>query len=276
MPGDEMHEFDTKDLKRLFGINASQVRALIRAGHIRPHKQSGRLRYSFQDLLVLRTAGALRAAKIPAQKINRTLRQIRASLPTSLPLSGLSIVALGDRIVVREGRALRESDTGQYALALEFVEQGGDILMIDKRRDAAAPLAAAEAQFEQALSLEDSDAAAAQAAYSACLAADPRHVEARLNLGRLLHIAGRLREAEQVYRGRQAPEPLLLYNLAVLLEDLEREPEALAAYREALALDPELADAHFNLARLHERAGQAKDALRHLLAYRRLTGEQGS
>ncbi len=276
MPGDEMHEFDTKDLKRLFGITASQVRALIRAGHIRPHKQSGRLRYSFQDLLVLRTAGALRAAKIPAQKINRTLRQIRASLPTSLPLSGLSIVALGDRIVVREGRALRESDSGQYALALEFVDQGGDILMIDRRRGAAAPLATAEAQFENALGLEDSDAAAAQAAYAACLAADPQHVEARLNLGRLLHIEGRLREAEQVYRSQKAPEPLLLYNLAVLLEDLEREPEALATYREALALDPELADAHFNLARLHERAGQAKDALRHLLAYRRLTGGQGS
>ncbi|MGO9426184.1 MAG: tetratricopeptide repeat protein [Steroidobacteraceae bacterium] len=276
MPGDEMHEFDTKDLKRLFGITASQVRALIRAGHIRPLKQSGRLRYSFQDLLVLRTAGALRAAKIPAQKINRTLRQIRASLPTSLPLSGLSIVALGDRIVVREGRALRESDSGQYALALEFVDQGGDILMIDRRRGAAAPLATAEAQFENALGLEDSDAAAAQAAYAACLAADPQHVEARLNLGRLLHIEGRLREAEQVYRSQKAPEPLLLYNLAVLLEDLEREPEALATYREALALDPELADAHFNLARLHERAGQAKDALRHLLAYRRLTGGQGS
>src|SRR5208283_1710528 len=123
------------------------------------------LRYSFQDLLVLRTAGALRAAKIPAQKINRTLRQIRASLPTSLPLSGLSIVALG-----------------------------GGILMIDRRRGAAAPLATAEAQFENALSLEDSDAAAAQAAYAACLAADPQHVEARLNLGRLLHIEGRLRE----------------------------------------------------------------------------------
>ncbi len=275
MPGDEMHEFDTKDLKRLFGITASQVRALIRAGHIRPHKQSGRLRYSFQDLLVLRTAGALRAAKIPVQKINRTLRQIRASLPNSLPLSGLSIVALGDRIVVREGRALRESDSGQYALALEFVEQGADILMIDKR-GAEASLATAEAQFQKALSLEDSDAAGAQSAYAACLAADPQHVEARLNLGRLLHIEGRLREAEQVYRGQKAPEPLLLYNLAVLLEDLEREPEALAAYREALALDPELADAHFNLARLHERAGQAKDALRHLLAYRRLTGGQGS
>ena len=71
---DEMHEFDSKDLKRLFGIPASQIRALIRAGHIHPLKKAGRLSYSFQDLIVLRTAGSLRAAKIPAQTINRTLR----------------------------------------------------------------------------------------------------------------------------------------------------------------------------------------------------------
>jgi len=59
----------------------------------------------------------------------------------------------------------------------------------------------------------------------------------------------------------------------VLLEDLEREAEAAVAYREALAQDPGLADAHFNLARLYEQAGNPKDALRHLLAYRRLIQE---
>ena len=118
-----MHEFDSKDLKRLFGIPASQIRSLIRAGHIHPVKKAGRLSYSFQDLIVLRTAGTLRAAKIPAQKINRTLRQIRQSLPAALPLSGLSILAVGDRIVVREGQALRESETGQYALALEVIDK---------------------------------------------------------------------------------------------------------------------------------------------------------
>src|SRR5579862_6867833 len=129
---DEMHEFDSKDLKRLFGIPASQVRALIRAGHIRPLKKAGRLSYSFQDLIVLRTAGSLRAAKIPAQRINRTLREIRESLPGEMPLSGLSITAIGDRIVVREGRALRESGSGQYTLELEVSEQGGDLVVIDK------------------------------------------------------------------------------------------------------------------------------------------------
>jgi tetratricopeptide (TPR) repeat protein len=282
-----MQEFDSKDLKRLFGIPASHVRSLIRAGHISPAKKagkSGKLAYSFQDLIVLRTLGSLRAAKIPTKRINRTLREIRSSLPGELPLSGLSIVAIGDRIVVREGRSLRESETGQYTLALEVIDQGGALLMIDKRSDAAAkaPPAAgvsstvaqdAAAHFDRAMDLEENDAAAARAAYEACLALDARHVEARVNLGRLLHLAGRLREAEQIYRGIDTAEALLSFNLAVLLEDLEQKDEAAIAYREALAQDPGLADAHFNLARLYEQAGNPKDALRHLLAYRRLTQE---
>jgi tetratricopeptide (TPR) repeat protein len=280
-----MQEFDSKDLKRLFGIPASHVRSLIRAGHISPSKKagkSGKLAYSFQDLIVLRTLGSLRAAKIPTKRINRTLREIRSSLPGELPLSGLSIVAVGDRIVVREGRSLRESETGQYTLALEVIDQDGALLMIDKHSNAepkAAPrtrAALAEdaaAHFTRAMDLEESDEAAARAAYEACLALDERHVEARVNLGRLLHLQGRLREAEKIYRGIDAAEALLSFNLAVLLEDLEREAEAAVAYREALAQDPGLADAHFNLARLCEQAGNQKDALRHLLAYRRLTQE---
>jgi tetratricopeptide (TPR) repeat protein len=282
-----MQEFDAKDLKRLFGIPASHVRSLIRAGHISPSKKagkSGKLAYSFQDLIVLRTLGSLRAAKIPTKRINRTLREIRSSLPGELPLSGLSIVAVGDRIVVREGRSLRESETGQYTLALEVIDQDGALLMIDKRSDpdakavpragaGATPAEDAAAHFERAMDLEESDEAAARAAYEACLALDERHVEARVNLGRLLHLKGRLPEAEQVYRGIEAAEALLSFNLAVLLEDLERQAEAAIAYREALAQDPGLADAHFNLARLYEQTGNPKDALRHLLAYRRLTQE---
>jgi hypothetical protein len=292
-----MHEFDSKDLKRLFGIPASQIRALIRAGHIHPLKKAGRLSYSFQDLIVLRTAGSLRAAKIPAQRINRTLRAIRESLPGELPLSGLSITAIGDRIVVREGRALRESDSGQYTLALDVIERGGDLVLIDQRderrdtgRDAAATAVVergnggaaagaagaapavdtADAEFERALALEEADPKAARAAYEACLEQYADHLEARLNLGRLLHLEGRLREAEKVYRGVDLQDALLSFNLAVLLEDLEREAEAMSAYRSTLALDPGFADAHFNLARLYERTGKSKDALRHLLAYRRL------
>ncbi|MDP8985827.1 MAG: tetratricopeptide repeat protein, partial [Pseudomonadota bacterium] len=128
----------------------------------------------------------------------------------------------------------------------------------------------ADQHYERALALEDADPQAARGAYQACLDADPDHLEARINLGRLLHLVGRLTEAEQVYRAAPRAEPLLVFNLAVLLEDLGREPDAILRYREVLVLDPRFADAHFNIARLYERAQDAKASLRHLLAYRRM------
>ena len=285
-----MHAYDTKDLERLFGLPASAVRALARAGNIQPVRRSGKLHYSFHDLVVLRTASALRAAKISSQRINKTLQELRSALPEGSALNKISLTALGNRIAIREGKSLRESDSGQYALALEIVEEKGRLHVIT-RQDA--PPASdsdggsssgsgsefssgisinhgADEHYARALSLEDRNPQAAQKAYELCLKADPDYLEARINLGRLLHMAGRLTEAERVYRVGAKADPFIAFNLAVVLEDLHREPDAIVAYREALALDPQFADAHFNLARLYERAKDPKASLRHLLAYRRM------
>jgi tetratricopeptide (TPR) repeat protein len=292
-----MHAYDTKDLERLFGLPASAVRALTRAGNIQPVRRSGRLHYSFQDLVVLRTASALRAAKISPQKINRTLQELRSALPEGSALNKISLTALGNRIAIREGQSLRESDSGQYALALEIVEEKGRLHIITRQDAAPASDSAGESNsssiggsefstgvsisrsadehYARALKLEDSNPQAAQKAYELCLKADPDYLEARINLGRLLHMAGRLAEAERVYRIGAKADPFIAFNLAVVLEDLHREPDAIAAYREALALDPQFADAHFNLARLYERAKDPKASLRHLLAYRRMM-DQGA
>jgi tetratricopeptide (TPR) repeat protein len=280
-----MHAYDTKDLERLFGLPASAVRALARAGNIQPVRRSGRLHYSFHDLVVLRTASALRAAKISSQRINKTLQELRSALPEGSALNKISLTALGNRIAIREGQSLRESESGQYALALEIVEEKGRLHVI-ARPDAAPALDkpaaagnlaadAADNHYARALSLEDINPQAAQKAYELCLKADPDHLEARINLGRLLHLAGRWTEAERVYRVGAKSDPFIAFNLAVVLEDLEREPDAILAYREALALDPQFADAHFNLARLYERAKDPKASLRHLLAYRRMM-DQGA
>jgi tetratricopeptide (TPR) repeat protein len=125
--------------------------------------------------------------------------------------------------------------------------------------------------YKRGLRLELSDAASARAAYEACLNGDCSHLEARINLGRLLHTEGLLKEAEALYRAATEPSAVLLFNLGVLLEDLKRELDAIQAYRAAVLHDPGMADAHFNLSLLHERLGEAKAAFRHLLAYRRLT-----
>jgi tetratricopeptide (TPR) repeat protein len=288
-----MHAYDTKDLERLFGLPASAVRALARAGNIQPVRRSGRLHYSFHDLVVLRTASALRAAKISSQRINKTLQELRSALPEGSALNKLSLTALGNRIAIREGQTLRESESGQYALALEIVEEKGRLHVIS-RQDAAPALESgsssggggefstgvsisrsADEHYARALAIEDSNPQAAQKAYELCLKADPDYLEARINLGRLLHLAGRLAEAERVYRVGAKTDPFIAFNLAVVLEDLKREPDAIIAYREALALDPQFADAHFNLARLYERAKDPKASLRHLLAYRRMM-DQGA
>ena len=267
-----MHAYDSNDLKRLFGLSVATVRALARAGHLNPVRRAGRLHYSFQDLIVLRTASALRAANIPAQRINRTLEKLRAALPAGETLKRLSLTPLGDRIAVREGKMLWESESGQYALALDIDDEPADLHVM---RPALADNTA-DAWYAKGFDLEESDPAAARAAYEASLLADAQHVDARVNLGRLLHLAGALLEAERVYRASIRPEPLIAFNLAVLLEDLQRPADAILAYRDALALDPQLADAHFNLARLFEEAADSKSSLRHLLAYRRMMDRDGT
>jgi hypothetical protein len=65
---------------------------------------------------------------------------------------------------------------------------------------------AAHTHYLRGTQLEEGDIAASRAAYESCLAGDCRHLEARINLGRLLHLEGKLREAEKIYRGTEEPE----------------------------------------------------------------------
>src|SRR5450631_509038 len=92
-----------------------------------PVKRGGRLHYSFQDLLMLRTASALRAANISAQRINRTLQTLRATLPSGPEFNKRSLTALGNQIAIREGKMIWESESGQYALALDIGEEKGGL-----------------------------------------------------------------------------------------------------------------------------------------------------
>ncbi|HKO56706.1 MAG TPA: tetratricopeptide repeat protein, partial [Thermoanaerobaculia bacterium] len=56
----------------------------------------------------------------------------------------------------------------------------------------------------------------------------------------------------------------------VALEDLGHLRDAAEAYRRAIALDENNADAHYNLAGLCEKRGDKQAALRHLKTYARL------
>jgi hypothetical protein len=83
--------------------------------------------------------------------------------------------------------------------------------------------------------------------------------------------ASDLDAARDAYRAAEHDSALLSFNIALLLEDLKRDAEAVDAYLAALVLEPTMHEAHFHLSVLHERQRRPREALKHLLAYRRLT-----
>jgi tetratricopeptide (TPR) repeat protein len=278
-----MHSYGVKDVEKLLRLPRRTITALVEAGFVAPARgPRNRWQFSFQDLIVLRTAQALAAAKIPAKRITAALKELRRQLPGSMPLSGLSIGAAGKHVVIRDGANRRQVESGQYLLGFEGDPAAGQLRVVEaKSRPWAAPtgdfsVGAAQGRdwYEEGIELEGADdREGAIKAYERAVADDPQRVDAHINLGRLLHEAKRLAQAEQAYRtGLRlcGEDPVLLFNLGVLLEDRGREADALKTYDAALRADPGLADCHYNLSLLYQRQQKPKDALRHMSQYKRL------
>lgn len=274
-----MQTYSLREVRSMLGLSQAVLRALIAAGFVTPSRGARReYRFSFQDMVLLRTAHQLQAAQIPPRRILRSLRRLRATLPESMPLTGLRIRAMGDEVAVREAGTPWRTDSGQLLMDFEIAPAASAAVRpLGPKREPRGgspppPLAAAD-WFLRGCELEAGDPAGAERAYRQALELDPDLADAVLNLGVLLGDSGRFDEAIALYRraAKRLPnDPLLHFNLAVMLEDAGRIADALAAYDACLAIDPKVADAHFNAARLHERLGHARDAIRHYSAYRRL------
>jgi len=274
-----MKGYTTKDVARMLDLSEGQIRAYARAGFLEPRRGSrNEYRFSFQDLVLLRTANGLVAARIPSRKVRRALRELKRQLPRGRPLSGVQIAAYGERIVVRHDATIWDAESGQAQFDFDVSELAAKVAPLARRAAREAEISVDDLDAEDWFTLaQDIEVAApdeARSAYERALELEPDHVDARINLGRLLHETGKLEAAERHYRivlVRQARNATAQFNLGVCLEDLNRPWEAMRAYREAITVDGACADAYYNLARLMERAGDAKGALRHFDAYRRLT-----
>ncbi len=67
---------------------------------------------------------------------------------------------------------------------------------------------------------------------------------------------------------RERPDDLkILQNMAIALSRVGRLEEAIRAYRKALELDPTLSGAHYGLAFLLQKRGDAPGAMKHLSAF---------
>jgi tetratricopeptide (TPR) repeat protein len=262
-------------IRRMLGLSRHAVTQLIELGFVAPARGvAGAYHFSFRDVVLLRSAHALRGAGIPTRQILRSLRRLKNALPPDAPLGSLRITATGDRVTVADPAGHWEPETGQLVMDFSLANDGASVSFM--------PVAAADPEgdesdvdrlFSSAEAAEETDPASAEVLYRRVLALVPDHAHAYLNLGFMLCESKRAAAAVALYDvavRHCAEDPLVHYNRAVALAAVGRNDDALMSYEACLLLEPELADAHENAALLYAQVGREQMAIRHFSAYRRL------
>ena len=99
-----MKLFSTAEAAKILNLPDSRIRSFIRAGFLVPERNEKKdLRFTFQDLLFLKTAKNLLASRVSAKRILRMLSSLKRQLPDEQHLSSLKIYADGRRVVVWDG-----------------------------------------------------------------------------------------------------------------------------------------------------------------------------
>ncbi|WP_430231549.1 MerR family transcriptional regulator [Paraburkholderia tropica] len=261
------HGYSVRELQSILGVSRRVLSGVIDSGLVVPTRgHRNELRFSFRDVVVLRTALQLRTSNVPARKILRALARLKQNLPSTTPLSGLQISAVGDAIAVRSGETQWDATSGQ--LLLDFGDtptknavsqmEASPARLQERARQAADWYAKAE-------QLQERDPVAAEHAYRKVIELSPQpHYHAYNNLGAMLsgsddRCAEALVVFEQALKHFNDAE-LLHYNRSVLLEHAGRLEEAARGYMRCLELNPHSEDAAFSHGAVLEQLGEYDDA----------------
>ncbi|MGE5304342.1 MAG: tetratricopeptide repeat protein [Alphaproteobacteria bacterium] len=268
-----MKLFTSGEVAKILNLPPTRIRSFVRAGFITPVRERRALRFTFKDLIFLKTAKGLLESSVPSHRIVRMLSSLKRQVPPERHLSSIKIYADGRRIVVWDGTARWQPDSGQFLFDFSAGAIAQNVALARLARKTNGPRLTADHWYNLGVELESTSTHEAEKAYLMAIEIDPRMANAHLNLGKLYHDDNELKKAEAHYRaaGTNAPkDPAPRFNLGVLMEDLQRPLDAVRAYREAIHLDPAFADAHYNLGLLCESLGKKTEALAHLRSARKL------
>lgn len=123
--------FSRQQVSTITGLTARQLSYWRKTGLVTPqgYTSGGHARYSFTDLIALRTAKRLLDADVSLQRIRKCLQSLLQFLPQAeQPLVELSLVVTGDVVLVFRGEHAFDALTGQQwvfpiAALAEEVEQ---------------------------------------------------------------------------------------------------------------------------------------------------------
>src|SRR5260221_4011520 len=155
-----MHQYSARDVEKLVHLPRRRIRSLVEAGFVSPARgPRNAWRFSFQDLIVLRNAQALAAAKVPRKRISDSMKELRRRFPESTPFSGLNLSADPDGVVVKEGNRRWRVESGQYLLGFESNPSEGSLNTL--ARQESRPPEGADDWVERGVALGSADPEAA-------------------------------------------------------------------------------------------------------------------
>ncbi len=266
--------YTTREVAGLCGLSEGQVRQYVRRGVLdSARRDGGRYRFSFQDVVLLRTARGLLDANLSVRRTIAALLKLKHGLDAGGSLASMRISVDGDDVVVREASALWDIDSGQGHLDFDVGAVATEVATLaEKRRffegEDFEDLGSDE-WYNFGLDLEEMDPERAPDAYERAIALDPKNADAHVNLGRLCQLQGDLKSAKRHYQLALEAAPdhqLASYNMGTVFDELDEVETASEHYRRA----PDVPDAHYNLARIFELNGDEVSSLRHLRKYRQL------
>jgi Tfp pilus assembly protein PilF len=262
---------------RAFKLSSRQLSSWVRQGLV-PASET----FTFSDLVTLRTLVQLRDRRVPAARIRRVVRSLRARLgDTSDPLRDLKIFVEGRRIAVQMDGGRMEPVSGQLLLDFDVEEMKrllafpGAVREQPEKREAEKRRLEADGWFQEGLELERRGAPMERIveAYERAVQLDPNTAGAHVNLGTVYFNSRQWEKAEQCYRKAVEIDPeyaLAHFNLANLFDERSDRARALFHYRAALKINPRYSDAHYNLALLYQSSGEVMSAIRHWNTYLKL------
>ena len=274
--------FSTREVAQATNLSPARVRAFVRRGLLSPRRGgNGALRFSFQDMAFLRTAGRLLGTDVSTRRTVAALTALHRQVTRrgdGGALAGLTLAANGNAVVLREDNALWDAETGQGHL--DFVPRlaRGHVVTIGRPAapaGARAPRAAAGDELDSddwynlGLEFEETMPRKAPQAYRRAIDINPANADAHVNLGRLFQVQGNLKRAKRHYQMALHAIPghqLALYNLGTIFDELDEPDTALGYYHQA----PDVPDSHYNTARIFEMRGDEVASRRHMRRYRGL------
>jgi len=271
---------------KILDIPETKLRYWAQVGFVGPSvRGSGRMLFSFQDLVSVKAAKELVDRGFGVAEIRKTLERVRAQLPhVDRPLDRIRVAFDGDSlVVVDDGNAYEPTGQKVFDFSLEDLARHAAIrpMAPPGSPDGGAavtgkgpPVAHATAYdwFAEGMQAEHDPAhePGAEACYRKALALDAGLAAAHTNLGHLAYARGDTSTARAEFDAALAldPEqPEARFNLANLILEAGDLELAVAELRRVLQTAPDFADAHYNLAVALGRLGGRAQARAHLERY---------